>query len=199
MTAPLIGFNRFQVLNQDYLLQLIGSRFTELRVVELATDLITPNVLHELAAKCPHLWSMTLGKCTVQSLPWPWYGITLLTLDNREGNHWKKKSTPFHQSLFYQCPLFIQSFWLIDLGRSMRPHSQAWDFITYFQHIQQKMKHAFSKVSNSFRHSTIHRASHRYQTWRKFVWTVKKNCCSASPYANSTISFMFLSWKWLCI
>lgn len=52
----------FQVTNQDCLLQLIGSRFTELRVIELATDLITPNVLHELAARCPQLWSMTLGK-----------------------------------------------------------------------------------------------------------------------------------------
>lgn len=51
----------FQVTNQDYLLHLIGSRFTELRVIELATDLITPNILHELAARCPQLWSMTLG------------------------------------------------------------------------------------------------------------------------------------------
>ncbi|VDK66686.1 unnamed protein product [Onchocerca ochengi] len=55
------SYGGLQVTNQDYFLYLIGMRFTELRVIELATDLITPNVLHELAARCPQLWSMTLG------------------------------------------------------------------------------------------------------------------------------------------
>uniref|UniRef100_A0A914RTY9 Uncharacterized protein n=1 Tax=Parascaris equorum TaxID=6256 RepID=A0A914RTY9_PAREQ len=42
-------------------MHLIGTRFTELRVTELATDLITPNILHEMAAKCPRLYALTLG------------------------------------------------------------------------------------------------------------------------------------------
>ncbi|EJW86548.1 hypothetical protein WUBG_02544 [Wuchereria bancrofti] len=62
------SYGGLQVTNQEYLLHLIGSRFTELRVIELATDLITPNVLHELAARCPQLWSMTLGKTSSNRL-----------------------------------------------------------------------------------------------------------------------------------
>ena len=45
----------------DHIPQLIGSLFTELRIVELATDLINPSVLHELAARCPKLQHLTLG------------------------------------------------------------------------------------------------------------------------------------------
>lgn len=45
----------------DFFLQLIGTRFSDLRIVELATDLITPNVLHELANRSPKLQYLTLG------------------------------------------------------------------------------------------------------------------------------------------
>uniref|UniRef100_A0A8R1XUB8 F-box domain-containing protein n=1 Tax=Onchocerca volvulus TaxID=6282 RepID=A0A8R1XUB8_ONCVO len=62
------SYGGLQVTNQDYFLYLIGMRFTELRVIELATDLITPNVLHELAARCPQLWSMTLDFSTAMQL-----------------------------------------------------------------------------------------------------------------------------------
>ena len=54
-----------QVTNQEYFVHLIGTRFSELRVCELATDLITPNVLHELSNKCHKLHSMTLGLLTL--------------------------------------------------------------------------------------------------------------------------------------
>uniref|UniRef100_A0A9J2P1N5 F-box domain-containing protein n=1 Tax=Ascaris lumbricoides TaxID=6252 RepID=A0A9J2P1N5_ASCLU len=57
-----------QVTNQDYFTHLIGTRFTELRVAELATDLITPNVLHEMAAKCPRLHALTLDFSTAMQL-----------------------------------------------------------------------------------------------------------------------------------
>lgn len=59
-----IVFNQsFQVNPQciDHFIQLIGTRFSELRIVELATDLITPNVLYELANKAPKLQYLTLG------------------------------------------------------------------------------------------------------------------------------------------
>uniref|UniRef100_A0A8R1DEX5 F-box domain-containing protein n=1 Tax=Caenorhabditis japonica TaxID=281687 RepID=A0A8R1DEX5_CAEJA len=52
----------------DFFLQLIGTRFSELRIVELATDLITPNVLHELANKSPKLQYLTLDFSTAMQL-----------------------------------------------------------------------------------------------------------------------------------
>ncbi|CAD5220219.1 unnamed protein product [Bursaphelenchus xylophilus] len=57
-----------QVTNLDYFVHLIGYRFTKLRHCELATDLITPNVLHELANRCPHLTSLTLDFSTAMQL-----------------------------------------------------------------------------------------------------------------------------------
>jgi hypothetical protein len=57
-----------QVANLDYFVHLIGVRFTELCICELATDLITPNVLHELANKCPKLHSLTLDFSTAMQL-----------------------------------------------------------------------------------------------------------------------------------
>ncbi len=50
------------MLNVEHFINLIGTRFTELRCCELATDLITPNVLHEMANKCNKLQYMTLGE-----------------------------------------------------------------------------------------------------------------------------------------
>ncbi|CAD6193104.1 unnamed protein product [Caenorhabditis auriculariae] len=61
-------YGGIQVTNHDHFLNLIGTRFSELRVVELATDLITPNVLHELANKCPRLQSLTLDFSTAMQL-----------------------------------------------------------------------------------------------------------------------------------
>uniref|UniRef100_A0A914ECN4 F-box domain-containing protein n=2 Tax=Acrobeloides nanus TaxID=290746 RepID=A0A914ECN4_9BILA len=57
-----------QVANLDYFTHLIGSRFTELRNCELATDLITPNVLHEMANKCLKLQHLTLDFSTAMQL-----------------------------------------------------------------------------------------------------------------------------------
>uniref|UniRef100_A0A1I7ZIX4 F-box domain-containing protein n=2 Tax=Steinernema glaseri TaxID=37863 RepID=A0A1I7ZIX4_9BILA len=57
-----------QVTNLDYFIHLIGTRFTELRVTELATDLITPNILHELAGRCPRLEHLTLDFSTAMQL-----------------------------------------------------------------------------------------------------------------------------------
>ncbi|TMS36113.1 hypothetical protein L596_003363 [Steinernema carpocapsae] len=57
-----------QVTNLDYFINLIGTRFTELKVTELATDLITPNVLHELAGRCPRLEHLTLDFSTAMQL-----------------------------------------------------------------------------------------------------------------------------------
>ncbi|CAD5213307.1 unnamed protein product [Bursaphelenchus okinawaensis] len=57
-----------QVTNLDYFVNLIGHRFTKLRHCELATDLITPNVLHELANRCSHLTSLTLDFSTAMQL-----------------------------------------------------------------------------------------------------------------------------------
>ncbi|WKY10061.1 hypothetical protein Q1695_002425 [Nippostrongylus brasiliensis] len=56
------NYGGIQVVNHEYFLQLIGTRFTELRYVELATDLITPSVLYEMSNKCPRLQHLTLGK-----------------------------------------------------------------------------------------------------------------------------------------
>ncbi len=39
----------------DTLLRLIPTRFKELRYLELATELITPQVLQDLARRCPNL------------------------------------------------------------------------------------------------------------------------------------------------
>uniref|UniRef100_A0A915EPC4 F-box domain-containing protein n=1 Tax=Ditylenchus dipsaci TaxID=166011 RepID=A0A915EPC4_9BILA len=57
-----------QVANLDYFLQIFGTRFTDLRNCELATDLITPNVLHEMANKCPRLQFLTLDFSTAMQL-----------------------------------------------------------------------------------------------------------------------------------
>ncbi|KAI6176396.1 F-box domain protein [Aphelenchoides bicaudatus] len=57
-----------QVTNIDYLTHLIGTRFTEMTSTELPTELITPNVLHELANKCPKLNSLTLDFSTAMQL-----------------------------------------------------------------------------------------------------------------------------------
>uniref|UniRef100_A0A0N5AY56 F-box domain-containing protein n=1 Tax=Syphacia muris TaxID=451379 RepID=A0A0N5AY56_9BILA len=62
------NYGGLQVVNQDYFLHLIGTRFTEIRIAELATDLITPNVLHEMAVKCPQLSSLTLDFSTAMQL-----------------------------------------------------------------------------------------------------------------------------------
>ncbi|VDK45884.1 unnamed protein product [Anisakis simplex] len=62
------NYGGIQVTNQDYFVHLIGTRFTELRCAELATDLITPNVLHEMAAKCPRLQALTLDFSTAMQL-----------------------------------------------------------------------------------------------------------------------------------
>uniref|UniRef100_A0AC35U5B5 F-box domain-containing protein n=1 Tax=Rhabditophanes sp. KR3021 TaxID=114890 RepID=A0AC35U5B5_9BILA len=57
-----------QVLNVEHFTQLIGSRFTEIRSCELATDLITCNVLHEMANKCLKLEHLTLDFSTAMQL-----------------------------------------------------------------------------------------------------------------------------------
>jgi hypothetical protein len=57
-----------QVTNHDYLVHLIGVRFTEMNSCELPTELITPNILHELANKCPKLNSLTLDFSTAMQL-----------------------------------------------------------------------------------------------------------------------------------
>jgi hypothetical protein len=49
------------VTNHEFFVHLVGVRFVDLRNCELATDLITPNLLHELANKCPKLQDLTLG------------------------------------------------------------------------------------------------------------------------------------------
>ncbi|KAI6187581.1 F-box domain-containing protein [Aphelenchoides besseyi] len=57
-----------QITNLDYFVHLIGTRFSELCNCELATDLITPNVLHELANRCHKLHSLTLDFSTAMQL-----------------------------------------------------------------------------------------------------------------------------------
>ena len=57
-----------QVTNMEQLAQLIAVRFTELRLCELATDLITPIILHELANRCPKLQYLTLDFSTAMQL-----------------------------------------------------------------------------------------------------------------------------------
>uniref|UniRef100_A0A914X6M2 Uncharacterized protein n=1 Tax=Plectus sambesii TaxID=2011161 RepID=A0A914X6M2_9BILA len=58
----------FPVVNVDHLIQLIGTRFTQLRLAEMATDLITPNVLYEMANRCPRLQYLTLDFSTAMQL-----------------------------------------------------------------------------------------------------------------------------------
>ncbi|KHJ98581.1 F-box domain protein [Oesophagostomum dentatum] len=62
------NYGGIQVTNHDYFLHLIGTQFSELRIVELATDLITPNVLYEMANKCPRLQHLTLDFSTAMQL-----------------------------------------------------------------------------------------------------------------------------------
>lgn len=57
-----------QVINLEQFTQLIAIRFNELKFCELATDLITPNVLHELANRCPKLQYLTLDFSTAMQL-----------------------------------------------------------------------------------------------------------------------------------
>uniref|UniRef100_A0A0N5A3I4 F-box domain-containing protein n=1 Tax=Parastrongyloides trichosuri TaxID=131310 RepID=A0A0N5A3I4_PARTI len=57
-----------QILNVDHFTQLIGYRFTETSSCELATDLITCNVLHEMANKCMKLEHLTLDFSTAMQL-----------------------------------------------------------------------------------------------------------------------------------
>jgi hypothetical protein len=57
------------VVNIDYFCQsIIPQRLTELRSCELATDLITTNVLHELTKSCQHLQYLTLDFSTAMQL-----------------------------------------------------------------------------------------------------------------------------------
>ncbi|KAK5978921.1 F-box/LRR-repeat protein 7 [Trichostrongylus colubriformis] len=62
------NYGGIQVSNHEYFLQLIGTRFSELRIAELTTDLITPNVLYEMANKCPRLQHLTLDFSTAMQL-----------------------------------------------------------------------------------------------------------------------------------
>jgi hypothetical protein len=62
-----VAHGGIQVTNSKFT-QLIPIRFTELRLCELATDLITPNVLHELANRCPKLQYLTLDFSTAMQL-----------------------------------------------------------------------------------------------------------------------------------
>ncbi|KAE9415834.1 hypothetical protein Angca_002564, partial [Angiostrongylus cantonensis] len=55
-------------INQEHFLHLIGTQFSELRIAELSTDLITPNVLYEMANKCPRLQHLTLDFSTAMQL-----------------------------------------------------------------------------------------------------------------------------------
>ncbi|CAJ0951912.1 unnamed protein product, partial [Mesorhabditis belari] len=79
------------VANLDYFLGLIGSRFCELKITELATDLITPSVLHEMANRCLKLQYLTLDFSTamqlhdftdLQSFPSRLKGLTLCLSEN---------------------------------------------------------------------------------------------------------------------
>ncbi|KAK6756942.1 hypothetical protein RB195_015019 [Necator americanus] len=62
------NYGGIQVTNHEYFLHLIGTQFSELRIVELTTDLITPNVLYEMANKCPRLQHLTLDFSTAMQL-----------------------------------------------------------------------------------------------------------------------------------
>ncbi|GMT36962.1 hypothetical protein PFISCL1PPCAC_28259 [Pristionchus fissidentatus] len=62
------NYGGLQVANVDHFTHLIGHRFVDLRNVELATDLITPNVLYEMSNKCPKLQHLTLDFSTAMQL-----------------------------------------------------------------------------------------------------------------------------------
>ncbi|CAJ0577769.1 unnamed protein product, partial [Mesorhabditis spiculigera] len=62
------SYGGLMVQNLDYFTGLIGARFNELKITELATDLITPFVLHEMANKCPKLQYLTLDFSTAMQL-----------------------------------------------------------------------------------------------------------------------------------
>ncbi|CAH1784636.1 unnamed protein product [Owenia fusiformis] len=54
-------YNGLSINHTDYLMNLIHNRFgSKLRYIEMPSDLITPSVLHDLAAKCPSIKYMTL-------------------------------------------------------------------------------------------------------------------------------------------
>ncbi|KAK6022177.1 F-box domain protein [Ostertagia ostertagi] len=81
------NYGGIQVSNHDYFLQLIGTQFSELRIVELTTDLITPNVLYEMANKCPRLQHLTLAMqlhdfTDLQSFPSRLRSLTLCLSEN---------------------------------------------------------------------------------------------------------------------
>uniref|UniRef100_A0A915NYB2 F-box domain-containing protein n=1 Tax=Meloidogyne floridensis TaxID=298350 RepID=A0A915NYB2_9BILA len=57
-----------KITNLEHFTQLIPIRFTELRSCELATDLITPNILHEISNRCPKLQYLTLDFSTAMQL-----------------------------------------------------------------------------------------------------------------------------------
>ncbi|VDM56579.1 unnamed protein product [Angiostrongylus costaricensis] len=63
------NYGGIQVITQcKHFLHLIGTQFSELRIAELSTDLITPNVLYEMANKCPRLQHLTLDFSTAMQL-----------------------------------------------------------------------------------------------------------------------------------
>uniref|UniRef100_A0A7E4ZRV0 Ovule protein n=1 Tax=Panagrellus redivivus TaxID=6233 RepID=A0A7E4ZRV0_PANRE len=62
------NYGGLQVTNIDHFLHIITDRLTELTNCELATDLITPNVLHEIANRCPRLSDLTLDFSTAMQL-----------------------------------------------------------------------------------------------------------------------------------
>nr|CAD2192247.1 unnamed protein product [Meloidogyne enterolobii] len=63
-----VAHGGIQVTNLEHFTQLIPIRFTELRSCELATDLITPNILHEISNRCPKLQYLTLDFSTAMQL-----------------------------------------------------------------------------------------------------------------------------------
>ncbi|VDN37924.1 unnamed protein product [Cylicostephanus goldi] len=76
------NYGGIQVTNHDYFLHLIGTQFSELRIVELTTDLITPNVLYEMANKY-FSTAMQLHDFTdLQSFPSRLRSLTLCLSEN---------------------------------------------------------------------------------------------------------------------
>jgi hypothetical protein len=62
-------YNGLHVKNLDQFLNLIGNRFSlSLQYIELPMELITADVLHELANKCPNLKYLTLDFSTAMQL-----------------------------------------------------------------------------------------------------------------------------------
>ncbi|GMR61646.1 hypothetical protein PMAYCL1PPCAC_31841 [Pristionchus mayeri] len=62
------SYGGLQVANVEHFTHLIGTRFVDMRNVELATDLITPTVLYEMANKCARLQHLTLDFSTAMQL-----------------------------------------------------------------------------------------------------------------------------------